>query len=78
VLDFDGAADHKKRMPRNLMGILGVANCCSIEISKKKGCQEIPIEENWNVENRKSLCLKKRTNSHLLKIDYPCWHPFWY
>lgn len=36
VLDFAGLADHKKLMPRNLMGILGVANCCSIEISIKK------------------------------------------
>jgi hypothetical protein len=61
VQDFAGVADHKKLMPRNLMGILGVAKCCLIEISIPKKCQEIPIEENWNVQNRKSLVLIEKT-----------------
>jgi hypothetical protein len=36
VLDFAGAGDNKKLMPRNLMGILGAAKGCLIEISGQK------------------------------------------
>jgi hypothetical protein len=60
VLHFAGADDHKKLMPRNLMGILGAAKGCLIEISGKKNVRKTHFRKTI-IAKKKAIALRKQT-----------------
>lgn len=69
MLDFAGAGDHKKLMPTNLKGILGVAKSCLIEISEHKMTRINSNSGNWNLGKGKAMTFRTKLTSLEIRLS---------